>query len=71
MNTSRKDEAVTGSVSAGGNLSVRSGKDVKVEGADLSAGKDATVKADSKVELKDAISVQLVGVVIVQRVGRG
>jgi filamentous hemagglutinin len=55
---SRKDEAVTGSVNAGGNLNVRAGKDVKVEGADLSAGKNATVKADGKVELKEAVSAE-------------
>jgi filamentous hemagglutinin len=53
---SRSDQAVTGSVEAGSNLTVKSGKDVKVEGADLSAGKNATVSADGKVEMKDAVS---------------
>lgn len=48
----RSSEAVTGSIDAGGNLTVKSGKDVKVEGADLSAGEDATVTAEGKVELK-------------------
>lgn len=49
-------EAVTGSVDAGGDLTVRSGKDVVLEGADLSAGQDAKISAGGKVEAADAVS---------------
>jgi len=56
--TQKKNEAVTGSVNAGGNLNVHAGKDVKTEGTALSAGKDATVNAGGAVEMKDAVSTE-------------
>jgi filamentous hemagglutinin len=54
--SSRSSEAVTGTVDAGGNLTVKSQKDVRLEGTDLSAGKDAKVSADGKVDASAAVS---------------
>jgi filamentous hemagglutinin len=55
-NSASSSEAVTGSVDAGGDLTIRSGKDIVLEGADLSAGKDASISAGGKVEAADAVS---------------
>ncbi|MEP7244260.1 MAG: hemagglutinin repeat-containing protein [Gammaproteobacteria bacterium] len=54
--SSSSSQAVTGTVNTGGNLTVKSGKDVTLEGADLSAGKDAKISAGGKVDAKAAVS---------------
>jgi filamentous hemagglutinin family protein len=48
---SAKSESVTGSLSAGENLSLTSGKDIKIEGASIAAGKDASIAAIGNVDL--------------------
>ncbi|MEC5384646.1 hemagglutinin repeat-containing protein [Uliginosibacterium sp. H3] len=52
----KSSTAVTGSITAGNNISITSGKNVKLEGTDLTSGKDTTIDAKGKVDVLAATS---------------
>jgi hypothetical protein len=54
--SSRSSDALAGSVSAGNNLTISSGKDVRLEGTGIGAGGDASISAKGKVDMLAATS---------------
>ncbi|HEX5125395.1 MAG TPA: hemagglutinin repeat-containing protein, partial [Rhodocyclaceae bacterium] len=52
----KSSAAVTGSITAGNNVSIKSGKDVTLEGADVTSGNDTTINAKGKVDVLAATS---------------